>query len=53
MKNLKNNDNINDDDSPFETQIAQCTITSGDVQASAQASISKKLEGICGTGKRI
>lgn len=36
-----------DDDSPIETQSAQCTITAGDVKAQAQATISKKLEGIC------
>lgn len=33
----------------METQNAQCTITAGEVRASAQASTSKKLEGICGT----
>lgn len=33
-----------------ETQSAQCTITAGDVQASAQATISKRLEGVCGSG---
>lgn len=32
---------------PTETQLAQCTITSGDVKASAQASLTTKLEGIC------
>ncbi|XP_059607566.1 uncharacterized protein LOC132255509 [Phlebotomus argentipes] len=32
---------------PTETQTAQCTITSGDVKASAQASLTTKLEGIC------
>ncbi|GAB0095723.1 mediator of RNA polymerase II transcription subunit 15 [Sergentomyia squamirostris] len=32
---------------PTETQIAQCTITSGDVKASAQASLTTKLDGIC------
>lgn len=38
-----------DDDNPTETQSAQCTITAGDVQASAQATITKKLEGVCGS----
>lgn len=33
----------------METQNAQCTIQAGEVRASAQASTSKKLEGICGT----
>lgn len=36
---------------PKETQMAQCTITSGDIKASAQATFSKKLEGFCSTGK--
>lgn len=40
-----------DDGLPVETQSAQCTITAGDVQASAQASVSKKLEGVCGSSK--
>lgn len=41
---------INDfEEFPHETQSAQCTITAGDVQASAQATISKKLEGVCGS----
>lgn len=35
---------------PQETQSAQCTITAGDVQASAQATISKRLDGVCGSG---
>lgn len=35
---------------PKETQMAQCTITSGDIKASAQATFSKKLEGFCSTG---
>lgn len=38
---------------PYETQSAQCTITAGDVQASAQATISKRLEGVCGSGTHI
>lgn len=37
-------------DGPHETQSAQCTITAGDVQASAQATISKRLDGVCGSG---
>lgn len=41
----------NDEDQPTETQSAQCTITAGDVQASAQATISKKLEGVCGSSE--
>ncbi|KAJ6647137.1 hypothetical protein Bhyg_02357 [Pseudolycoriella hygida] len=45
--------NINsaDQDSPMETQNAQCTIKAGNIEASAQASVSKKLEGICGTNQ--
>lgn len=38
---------------PKETQMAQCTITSGDIKASAQATFSKKLEGFCSTSKRL
>lgn len=34
---------------PKETQMAQCTISSGDIKASAQATFSKKLEGFCST----
>lgn len=34
---------------PKETQMAQCTVTSGDIKASAQATFSKKLEGFCST----
>lgn len=40
-----------DEDAPMETQNAQCTIKAGNIEASAQASVSKKLEGICGTSK--
>lgn len=36
---------------PKETQMAQCTITSGDIKASAQATFSKKLEGFCSTSE--
>lgn len=36
---------------PKETQMAQCTVTSGDIKASAQATFSKKLEGFCSTGE--
>lgn len=36
---------------PKETQMAQCTVTSGDIKASAQATFSKKLEGFCSTSK--
>ncbi|CRK92506.1 CLUMA_CG006103, isoform A [Clunio marinus] len=39
----------NDKSLPKETQMAQCTITSGDIKASAQATFSKKLEGFCST----
>ncbi|KAG5682229.1 hypothetical protein PVAND_011594 [Polypedilum vanderplanki] len=35
---------------PKETQMAQCTVQSGDIKASAQATFSKKLEGFCSTG---
>lgn len=45
------NDDGVDNDAPVETQSAQCTITAGDVKAQAQATISKKLEGICSTSK--
>lgn len=38
---------------PKETQMAQCTVTSGDIKASAQATFSKKLEGFCSTGKQF
>lgn len=34
---------------PKETQMAQCTVTSGDIKASAHATFSKKLEGFCST----
>uniref|UniRef100_A0A182W870 Uncharacterized protein n=1 Tax=Anopheles minimus TaxID=112268 RepID=A0A182W870_9DIPT len=40
-------------DSPYETQTAQCTITSGDIEASAQASISKTLVGVCGSDEML
>ncbi|ETN65423.1 hypothetical protein AND_002811 [Anopheles darlingi] len=40
-------------DTPYETQTAQCTITSGDIEASAQASISKTLVGVCGTDEML
>jgi hypothetical protein len=36
---------------PKETQMAQCTVTSGDIKASAQATFSKKLEGFCSTSE--
>lgn len=38
---------------PKETQMAQCTVTSGDIKASAQATFSKKLEGVCSTREFI
>lgn len=41
------------DEIPVESQSAQCTITAGDVQASAEATMSKKLEGVCGTCKFV
>lgn len=34
-----------------ETQRAECTIISGDVRATAEATISHKLEGFCATGE--
>ncbi|XP_031640034.1 uncharacterized protein LOC116352001 [Contarinia nasturtii] len=34
---------------PIETQRAECTLISGDVRASAEASVSRKLEGFCAT----
>ncbi|XP_037033425.1 uncharacterized protein LOC119072343 [Bradysia coprophila] len=40
-----------DENSPIETQNAQCTIKAGNIEASAQASVSKRLEGICGTNQ--
>lgn len=39
--------------SPIETQRAECTLISGDVRASAEASVSRKLEGFCATGNLI
>jgi hypothetical protein len=38
---------------PKETQMAQCTVQSGDIKASAQATFSKKLEGFCSTGVKL
>lgn len=37
---------------PIETQRAECTLISGDVRATAEASVSRKLEGFCATGKQ-
>lgn len=34
---------------PSETQRAQCTITAGEVQASAEATMTKTLKGVCGS----
>lgn len=45
------NNQTTEDNTPMETQNAQCTIKAGNIEASAQASVSKKLEGICGTSK--
>lgn len=45
--NRQNTIESSDDDLPMETQQAQCTISAGEVQASAQATISRKLEGVC------
>ena len=39
------------DEGATETQTAQCTITSGDVKASAQASVTTRLDGVCETSK--
>lgn len=52
---VSNTTNINDGtpDSPYETQTAQCTITSGEVEASAEATISKTLVGVCGTDEML
>lgn len=52
---VSNTTNIDDGtlDSPYETQTAQCTITSGEVEASAQATISKTLVGVCGTDEML
>ncbi|XP_055592585.1 uncharacterized protein LOC129744200 [Uranotaenia lowii] len=52
---VTNTTNVNDatPDSPYETQTAQCTITSGEVEASAQATISKTLVGVCGTEEML
>lgn len=52
---VTNTTNINDGtpDAPYETQTAQCTITSGEVEASAQATISKTLVGVCGTDEML
>lgn len=38
------------DMNPTETQRAECTLISGDVKASAEATVSRKLEGFCATG---
>ncbi|XP_058832442.1 uncharacterized protein LOC131690570 [Topomyia yanbarensis] len=50
-----NTTSVNDGtpESPYETQTAQCTITSGEVEASAQATISKTLVGVCGTDEML
>lgn len=52
---VTNTTNIDDGnpESPYETQTAQCTITSGEVEASAQATISKTLVGVCGTDEML
>ncbi|XP_053685756.1 uncharacterized protein LOC128735289 [Sabethes cyaneus] len=52
---VTNTTNIDDGtpESPYETQTAQCTITSGEVEASAQATISKTLVGVCGTEEML
>lgn len=52
---ITNTTNVNDGtpESPYETQTAQCTITSGEVEASAQATISKTLVGVCGTDEML
>lgn len=52
---VTNTTNINDGtpNEPYETQTAQCTITSGEVEASAQATISKTLVGVCGTDEML
>lgn len=52
---VTNTTNVNDatPDTPYETQTAQCTITSGEVEASAQATISKTLVGVCGTDEML
>lgn len=52
---VSNTTNIDEEtpDSPYETQTAQCTITSGEVEASAQATISKTLVGVCGTEEML
>lgn len=52
---VSNTTNVNDGtpDSPYETQTAQCTITSGEVEASAQATISKTLVGVCATDEML
>lgn len=38
---------------PIETQRAECTLISGDVRASAEATVSRKLEGFCATGNQL
>ncbi|XP_053669794.1 uncharacterized protein LOC128720165 [Anopheles nili] len=48
IKEVSGTEQSADGNSPYETQTAQCTITSGDIEASAQASISKTLVGVCG-----
>lgn len=39
------------DETPIETQHTECTLISGDVRATAEASVSRKLEGFCATGE--
>lgn len=36
---------------PEEVQMAQCTVQSGDIKASAQATFSQKLENVCSTSE--
>lgn len=39
---------------PKESQMAQCTVTSGDIKASAQATFSRKIEGdFCQTSELL
>ena len=36
---------------PTEYQKAECTITAGDVRATAEAKVMKSLKGVCSSGK--
>lgn len=43
----------NDEKLPSEIQKAVCTVTAGEVRASAEAVTTKKLKGVCGSGMYV